>query len=65
MDNFQQPHNPEITLPFGYFKMLDPLRKAWIADISDEFEIVAAVKSCDPSKSPRYDGFNIKFMLSN
>lgn len=31
--------------------------------IPDDEEILAAIRSCDPSIAPGYDGYNLKFLL--
>lgn len=62
--HFKQVNLPNITLPLGSFKMVNPKLASSVDLVHEAKEIIMAIKRCDPSKAPRYDGFNLKFLLS-
>lgn len=64
-DHFSQLNCPEITLSLGSFKMLNHDATTLLESIPNALEIVDALKSCDPGKSPGYDGFNVRFLINS
>lgn len=36
---------------------------SWLDSIRGDEEILTTIRSCDPTKAPEYDGFNLKFLL--
>lgn len=59
---YQQPPIPEIELPFGVFTKFNEETSAILDKQPDHDEIFRAMMSCDPSKAPGYDGFNMRFI---
>lgn len=63
--HFKQPQVPEITLPLGSFRSIDPDMALKINEIPSSQEIVVGLRSCDPRKALGYDDFNIGFVINN
>lgn len=63
LDHFRQETLPFISFPMESFKRVNPALACELEVIHSEEEIMMAIKSCDPSKAPEYDGFNLKFLL--
>lgn len=64
-NHFQKPDTPDITLPLDSFKMIYQSRKVILEEIPDDVEIIAALKIYDLGKSQGYEGFNIRFIMTN
>lgn len=61
-DLYKEEAKLEIELPFGVFKQFSHLTKESLECVPSPEEVKEVVWSCDPNKSPSYDGFNIKFI---
>lgn len=49
-------------LPYDSFTKIPNETVFLLERIPDREEILATLKNCDPSKSPRSDGFNMRFI---
>ena len=53
---------PHVFLPDGFLLKISQEQASILERMPSKEEISLAVKSCDPSKAPGYDGFNLNFI---
>lgn len=63
IEHCKQENRPHITLPLIAFKKLSSQHALLLDEIPNDNEILGATKSCDPTKAPRYDGYNLRLLL--
>ena len=59
---YSQVQFPEVSLPPGFLSSIMQDQVEALERMPSREEICNAVYSCDPSKAPRYDGFNLNFI---
>ena len=52
----------QVCLPAGYLSMISLDKANELERMPSKEEIAATLKSCDSSKAPGYDGFNLNFI---
>ena len=59
---YSQEELPHVSLPNGFLPRISPEKAVELERMPSKEEIGAALKSCDSSKAPGYDGFNFNFL---